>query len=83
MDLVEFCKIITQQSGADPKKCNDVIECLNNSLIHMVNPLERQENLSGLGLFLPLKRKQLDKYRYLPIYSDLKLIELFDAILLD
>jgi hypothetical protein len=83
VDLVEFCKTITQQSGADPKKCNDVIECFNNSLIHMVNPLERQENLSGLGLFLPLKRKQLDKYRYLPIYSDLKLIELFDAILLD
>ena len=52
-------------------------------MIHMVNPLERQENCSGLGLFLPFKRKQLDKYRYLSIYSDLNLIELFDAILLD
>ena len=68
VDLVEFCKIITQQSEADPKKCNDVIECLNNSMIHMVNPLDRHENVFGLGLFLPFKRKQIDKYRYLPIY---------------
>lgn len=81
IDLVGVFQAITEQAGAEPKSYHEFIEFLNNSMIHLVNPKKKSRNLSGLGLFLPSSRKQLDKYGYLPIYSESKLSKLFDAIL--
>ena len=38
------------------------------------------ERLSGLGLFVPENRQQLEKYTRLSAYADLKLATLFDTI---
>lgn len=81
IDLVEVFQAITEQSGAEPESYQKFIEFLNSSMLHLVNPTKKPKNLSGLGLFFPSSRKQLDKYRYLPIYSKTKLSKLFDAIL--
>ncbi len=53
-------------------------------MIHRVQHNEFSKgnnNLSGLGMLLPKGRQDIDKYRYLQIFSDLKLVELFDTIL--
>ncbi len=81
IDLVGVFQAITEQVGAESKSYHEFIEFLNGSMIHLVNPRKKPRDLSGLGLFLPSSRKQLDKYRYLPIYSESKLSKLFDVIL--
>lgn len=82
VDVVDFFNTIIEQSGANREKYNAFIEFLNNSMIHLKNS-DEHKTFSGLGLFLPSNREQLEKYRYLQVYSDLKLLELFNAILLD
>jgi hypothetical protein len=43
----------------------------------------KSQELSGLGIFLPRTRHELEKYRYLQVFSDLKLAQLFDTILVN
>ena len=83
VDAVSFFKTLTEQSGASKEKLQDFIDYFHHSVTHLPNPELRQQSLFGLGLFLPASRAQLAPYRYLPVYSDLKLVELFDAILFD
>jgi hypothetical protein len=45
------------------------------------NGRKNYQDFSGLGRFLPKTRQELKKYRYLPFFSDLKIIELFDKAL--
>lgn len=83
VDVVEFFQSITAQAIGDTEKLHDFIAFLNESMIYMVNQGVRHTNFSfsGLGMFLPSNREELEQYRYLPIYSNLKLVELFNAIL--
>lgn len=90
VDLVEFLQKITQKSGASQDKYKDFVDFFNTSIIHKVQQTgelislrirPRYQNYSGLGLFLPTSRQELEAYRYLQIYSDLKLVNLFEAIL--
>ncbi|MBD1904902.1 clostripain-related cysteine peptidase [Funiculus sociatus GB2-A5] len=88
VDVVSFFQTITKQSGANQQKCDEFIYFLNNSIIHKVkkdgkllgSPPE-YKNFSGLGIFFPESKQKLEKYRYLQVFSDLKLVELFEAIL--
>jgi len=84
VDVMDFFKTLTQQTGADLKELKEFTEFFNHSMIHRVQHNEFSKgnnNLSGLGMLLPKGRQDIDKYRYLQIFSDLKLVELFDTIL--
>lgn len=92
VDLANFLQKLTQLSGASPSACNDLLLFLNNFLIQRVQQngelldskiRHKYKNLSGLGLFLPRNRQKLEKYLYLSVYSDLKLVELFEAVVFE
>jgi len=92
VDLANFILEITILSGADVTACNRFLNFLNNFLIERVqqngkllNPRirGRYQKFSGLGLFLPRSRQELETYSYLKIYSDLKLVKLFEAVVFD
>lgn len=90
VDVVCFFKTISKQSGSEQQRYNEFANCLNREVIYNckkdgtgIDPDSRREyqNFSGLGMFLPKSKQDLEKYRYLQVYSDLKLVKLFDTIL--
>lgn len=90
LDIVEFFQTITQQSGADQQKYQRFMDFLNHSIVQtgkqngtfFTSKVRKSyQNLSGLGVFFPTNREELDRYRYLNVFSDLKLLPLFEAIL--
>ena len=81
VDLVEFLTTIAEQANLQQKTDERLARLLNRVLVHLPNPNIDEKDLSGLGLFLPSSQDELEKYRYLPVYSDLKLGRLFEAIL--
>jgi hypothetical protein len=88
VDVVSFFQTITKRAGAAQQKCNEFLEFFKQSMIYkleqngtLLGSSSKHQTLSGLGMFLPTSRQELEKYRYLQVYSDLKLAELFDAIL--
>ena len=90
--LGNFLQEMTRLSGANPSACNDFLWFFKNLLIQRVQQngellssriRHKYKNLSGLGLFLPTNRQKLENYLYLQVYSDLKLVRLFDAVLFD
>lgn len=92
VDLEKFLQELTRLSGANPSAYNDFLFFLKNSLIQRVQQngellssriRHKYQKLSGLGLFLPTNRQKLENYLYLQVYSDLKLVPLFDAVLFD
>jgi Clostripain family len=92
VDLGYFLQKLTRLSGADRSACNDLLFFLKNFIIQRVqqngelfSPKIRDmyKNLSGLGLFLPTNHQKLEKYLYLSVYSDLKLVDLFNAVVFD
>ncbi len=93
-DLVLFFQTITNQSGASQEKYNDFVSFLKKSILYKVQShgtmfsqnirsRVKSQELSGLGIFLPRTRHELEKYRYLQVFSDLKLAQLFDTILVN
>ncbi|WP_332982757.1 clostripain-related cysteine peptidase [Microcoleus sp. A003_D6] len=92
VDFVNFLQKLTQLSGASPSACNDLLLFLNNFLIQRVQQngelldsriRNKYKNLSGLGLFLPRNWQRLEKYLYLSVYADLKLVEFFEAVVFE
>lgn len=92
VDLANFILEITKLSGADVTACNQFLSFLKSFLIERVqqngkllNPRirGRYQKFSGLGLFLPRTRQELETYSYLKIYSDLKLVKLFEAMVFE
>ncbi len=88
VDVVSFFQTITKQLGAVQQKYNEFIDFLNNSMVYkgqnsgtMLDLSTEYQNLSGLGMFFPKSRQELEKYHYLQVFSDLKLVKLFDTIL--
>ena len=87
VDVVSFFQTITKQLSAVQQKYNEFIDFLNNSMIYrvqksgtMLDLSTEYQNLSGLGMFFPKSRQELEKYHYLQVFSDLKLVKLFDTI---
>ena len=88
VDLVGFFKTITQQLGLDQQKYQGFLDFIDHSLIYkvektgiMLGSSRDYRSLSGLGMLFPRSRAELEKYRYLQVFSDLQLVKLFDAIL--
>jgi hypothetical protein len=90
VDLVDFFQKINAISGSPVNKYKELVDFLKNSLIQKVHQngellssitRPKYQNYSGIGLFLPTSRQHLEAYRYLPVYSDLRLVSLFKAIL--
>lgn len=88
VDFVAFFQTITEQLGLEQKKYQEFWDFFNYSLIYrvqktgmMLGSRTEYKNLSGLGMLFPKSRSELEKYRYLQVFSDLKLVKLFDAIL--
>lgn len=89
-DSLEFFGALVQQANAGSLELEQFSQFLKDSMIYKVQaggellaPKLRKtyENLSGLGLLLPEDQAKLDQYRYLKVFSDLKLTELFDRVL--
>jgi len=92
VDLANFILEITILSGADVTACNRFLNYFKSFLIErlqqngkLLSPRirARYQKFSGLGLFLPRTRQELETYTYLKIYSDLKLVKLFEAVVFD
>jgi len=85
IDVVHFFGTIVNQSGADQQKYGTFIEFFMNSMIYRFqqSPKTIDSNLSGLSLFFPSRKEQLDEYCYLQVFSDLKYVKLLNAILFD
>ncbi|MFB2981145.1 clostripain-related cysteine peptidase [Microseira sp. BLCC-F43] len=88
VDAVAFFEAIANQSDANKQKCQDFVDSIKKSIIHKFYPNQTMlqgepdyKNFSGLGRFLPGNRQALEQYRYLPVFSDLKLSEMFDKII--
>jgi hypothetical protein len=88
VDVISFFQSLIHQSSVVQQHYQEFVEFYNNSLIHKVQHhgtllghTNKYPILSGLGIFLPRSKQALEKYRYLPAFSDLKLAELFEAIL--
>lgn len=88
VDLVAFFQAITKQLGLEQQRYQQFLKFFNDSLIYKVQkdgmilgPSREYQSLSGLGMLFPRSRWELEKYRYLQVFSDLKLVKLFDAIL--
>lgn len=92
VDLGYFLQKVTRLSGASSSVCNDLLLLLNSAIVQKVQQngelldsriRHKYKNLSGLGLLLPRNRQKLEKYLYLSIYSDLKLVALFNAVVFE
>jgi hypothetical protein len=92
VDLGNFLREVTRVSAADVTACNNFLIFFKTSLIQRVQQngellspriQPRYQNFSGLGLFLPRNQQELETYSSLKIYSDLKLVNLFDAVLFE
>ncbi len=90
VDVISFFQILTKQSSAAQDKYREFLNFFNNSIIYklqqngtLLGSRSRHQSLSGVGIFLPTMRSELEKYRYLQVYSDLRIAQLFDAILFD
>jgi hypothetical protein len=88
VDFVSFFQTIIKPLGAEQQKYKEFEDFLKNSMIYrvqksgtMLGSSTEYQNLSGLGMFFPRSRQELKKYCYLQVFSDLKLVELFDAVL--
>ncbi|HLO47265.1 MAG TPA: hypothetical protein VK211_02430, partial [Kamptonema sp.] len=85
VDVVLLIETIAKKSISLQKECDDFVNFLKKSMIYKyhINPEKVNRGLSGIGLLLPSSKEHLQKYRYLPVFSDLKLVELFNAILFE
>lgn len=88
VDVISLFQPLINQSLVVQQNYQEFVDFYNNSLIYKVQHhgtllgrTNKYPTLSGLGLFLPKNKQNLEKYRYLPVFSDLKLAELFEAIL--
>lgn len=91
-DAVSCFETLTMQSGVDEQKYNEFSKYLKNSMLVKVkkngtlidsDSQREYQNFSGLGVFIPKNKQEIEKYCYLQVYSDLKLRKLFDLILFD
>jgi hypothetical protein len=92
VDVIAFFRRLIEPIEIGREEFNELVDFIERSLIYrrqddgtIMNPLLSSElnrhNLSGLSMFFPKSKQELKKYCYLPVFTDLKLAELFEAIL--
>ena len=85
IDVVLLIEALAKQVNNIQDDCDRFVSFFKTSMIykHQQNLDKTNSELSGLGLLLPNSKQHLQKYQYLPVFSDLKLVELFNAILFE
>jgi hypothetical protein len=88
VDIIELFKKITIPSPQTQKLYQSFVDFLQTKIIYkykgggsLYPASDRTTNLCGLNIWLPLNQKQLEKYGYLQIFTDVKLIKLYNAVL--
>ncbi|MBD2494816.1 clostripain-related cysteine peptidase [Nostoc sp. FACHB-280] len=90
VDLVSFLAKITEQSGANQTLLQNFREFIQTSIIYqyknngrLFSLSQRKEynNFYGLGCFFPKNQQEIQKYSYLEIFKDVKMMALFTKIL--
>lgn len=87
-DIIELFKKISSSSPQTQKLYQNFADFLQNKIIFKYKDggtyygiLDRQKNFCGINIWLPYDEKQLEKYSYLQVYTDIKLVELYKAVL--
>jgi hypothetical protein len=83
VDAVAFFRLLGTQTGVDPRTLDGFVNFLTTSVIcnYHESPKTKYRGLSGLSLLLPSSREQLENYRYMEAFSELKLVDLLDGLL--
>ncbi len=86
-DIIYFFQLVTKIATIE-QQYNDFVDFFNHLVIYSLRQngqllginAKYYQNLSGMGIFLPRSKQEIDKYRYLSVFSDIKLVELFHTI---
>ncbi|MBD2301954.1 clostripain-related cysteine peptidase [Nostoc sp. FACHB-190] len=90
VDLVSFLAKITEQSGANQTLLQNFREFIQTSIIYQyknngrlfsISQRKEYNNFYGLGCFFPKNQQEIQKYIYLEIFKDVKMMALFTKIL--
>jgi hypothetical protein len=85
VDVIRLLDTIATRTSADAQLAADFHTFVRTKLIYKYqqSPQSQYPQLTGLSMLWPTSRDQFDKYRYLPIFADLKLAPLFEALIFD
>jgi hypothetical protein len=83
VDAISFFHSIGEQVEVDQKIIDGLVNHIKNSVIQgfRESPKNKYPGLSGLSLLLPRSKDDLNVYRYMQVFSDLMLVDLFDVVL--
>jgi len=88
-DSLQFFQYLTNESGVNQQLYQDLADFIQTKMIYKVQQggtllenRDKYKDFCGLGIFLPSHQQELDKYRYLQVFNDLKLTQLFKKVLL-
>ena len=90
VDIVYFFQVLTERSGAKQQTYIDFAKFLKTSVIYKLqkngtiidSDLRKEyQDFLVFCIFFPHSRQEIEKYRYLQVFSDLKLVKLFATIL--
>ncbi len=88
VDIIELFQKICISSPQTQKLYQSFADFIQTKIIYkykgggsLYPAFDRPTNLCGLNIWLPLDQKQLEKYGYLQVFTDVKLIKLYNAVL--
>lgn len=83
VDALTFFKTLTKELAADPQTFTEFEQFYKSDLVckFQQSPRTKYPHYSGLSLFYPFKKKELDLYSYLQVFSDLLLVDLYHYLL--
>lgn len=88
VDIIELFQKISSSSPQTQKLYQNFADFLQKKIIYRYKDggtyygiLDRPKNFFGINIWLPYDLKQLEKYSYLQVYTDIKLLELYKAVL--
>lgn len=83
VDVLSLFRSVVDQVGADQGQLDSFTSYLETELIvrHMISPGADMKDLCGLSIFFPRYPEDLDRYRYLDVYSDTRLAALLGVVM--
>jgi hypothetical protein len=83
VDAVAFFRLVATQTRIDSRTLDGFIDFLVTCVIcgFRESPKTRYPGLSGLSLLLPSSKEHLARYSYMNVFSDLKLVDLFEMLI--
>lgn len=84
VDIIELFQKISSSSPQTQKLYQNFANFFQKKIIYRYKDggtyygiLDRPKNFCGINIWLPYDQKQLEKYSYLQVYTDIKLLELY------